>query len=119
MLGAFDHRMIGHIPESDWKVFRELRVTALERLCDRIMDEVKSTITLPGKSSHERYLKLYKLIHDRDRDVGRGFNDVRRSTATAQIGIIHKMGLFTAEELRRFSPQTLQILELYAPIPDA
>jgi len=36
-----------------------------------------------------------------------------------QIGIIHSMGLFTDEELRRFSSETLQIIELYARIRDA
>lgn len=76
-------------------------------------------IERPGKSSHEKYLSLFKLIQDRDDDVARGFNDFRRSTALMQIGIIHKMGLFTGEELRRFSPEALRIIEMYAPIPDA
>jgi hypothetical protein len=53
----------------------------------------------------------------RDDDVARGFNDFRRSTAVMQIGIIHKMGLFTGEELRRFSAETLHFVEMYAPIP--
>ena len=49
----------------------------------------------------------------------RGFNDFRRSTALMQIGIIYSMGLFTGEELRRFSPETLRAIELYGRIPDA
>ena len=107
------------IPERDWKVFRELRQVALERLCDKILTEAKAEIERPGKSSHEKYLTLYKLIEDRDDDIARGFNDFRRSTALMQIGIIHSMGLFTGEELRRFSSETLQIIEMYARIPEA
>ena len=107
------------IPEGDWKVFRELRQVALERFCDKILTEAKAEIERPGKSSHEKYLTLYKLIEDRDDDVARGFNDFRRSTALMQIGIIHSMGLFTGEELRRFSSETLQIIEMYARIPEA
>ena len=107
------------IPECDWKVFRELRQVALERFCDKILTEAKAEIERPGKSSHEKYLTLYKLIQDRDDDVARGFNDFRRSTALMQIGIIHSMGLFTGEELRRFSSETLQIIEMYARIPNA
>jgi hypothetical protein len=107
------------IPERDWKVFRELRQVALERLCNNILTEAKAEIERPGKSSHEKYLTLYKLIQDRDNDVARGFNDLRRSTALMQIGTIHSMGLVTGEELRRFSPETLRIIEMYAPIPDA
>src|SRR4051794_32095483 len=96
--------MNGNISERDWKLFRELSPVALERLCDRIMAEAKETIERPGKSSHEKYLSLYKLIRKRDEEVANAFNDFRRSTALPQIGIMHKMGLLTGEELRRFSP---------------
>ena len=107
------------ISEGDWKVFRELRQAALARLCDRILAEAKAEIERPTGSSHEKYLRLYKLIDKRDDDVARGFNDFRRSTALMQIGIIHSMGLFTPEELRRFSPETLQVIEMYASIGNA
>ncbi len=114
-----DKHMTRTISERDWKVFRELRQVALERLCDKIMAEAKAEIERPGKSAHERYLSLYKLIEKRDDDIARGFNDVRRSTALMQIGIIYSMGLFTGEELRRFGPETLQIVEMYGKIPEA
>jgi hypothetical protein len=107
------------IPESDWKVFRELHQIALERLCERILAEAKEEIERPAKSSHEKYLSLYKLMESRDDEIARGFNDFRRSTALMQIGIIHSMGLLTGEELRRFSPETRQVIELYAHVPEA
>ncbi len=111
--------MSNSIPERDWKLFRELRQIALERLCDKILAEAKAEIERPAKSSHEKYLSLYKLINKQDDEIARAFNDFRRSTALMHIGIIHSMGLFTGEELRRFSPETLQVIELYARIPDA
>ena len=100
------------ISERDWKIFREIHTVALERLCDKIVAEVKTELERPAKSSHEKFLSLYKLIHKRDADVARGFNDFRRSTAFVQIGVMHSMGLLTEEDLRRFSPETLQIVEL-------
>jgi hypothetical protein len=106
------------IPERDWKVFRELREVALGRLCDKILIETKAAIDDPAKSSHEKYLKLYELIQRRDAEIARAFNDLRHSTAIIQIGIIYKMGLFTREELQRFSPETLDVAALYVPIPD-
>ncbi|MBA4147750.1 MAG: peptide ABC transporter substrate-binding protein [Verrucomicrobia bacterium] len=109
--------MTRDIPERDWKVFKELRTVALERLCDKILHEAKAQIEHPAKSSHEKYLNLFKLIEKRDDDIARGFNDFRRSTVVMQIGIIHKMGLFTGEELRRFSPETQHKVEMYASIP--
>jgi hypothetical protein len=104
------------IPERDWKVFREVRQAALERLCNKILSEAKALNDDPIKSAHEKYLKLYELIQKRDADMARGFNDLRRSTAVMQIGIINKMGLFTREELQRFSPETLQLVARFAPI---
>jgi hypothetical protein len=106
------------IPEGDWKVFSELHKTALERLCDKILREAQAEIERPATSSHERYLKLFKLIEARDDDIGRAFNDFRRSTALMQIGIIHSMGLFTGEELNRFSPETLEIVKMYGAVPE-
>jgi hypothetical protein len=111
--------MSTHIPEQDWKIFRELHVVALERLCDKILAEAKKEIERPGKSAHERYLNLFKLIEKRDHDIARAFNDFRRSTATMQLVKIHSLGLLTGEELRRFSPETLEILEIYGKIPSA
>jgi hypothetical protein len=107
------------ISERDWKVFRELHKVALERLCDRILAEARIQVDDLSKSPHERYVNLYQLIQNRNKDVTRAFDDFRRSTAVMQIGIIHKMGLFTKEELKRFSPETLEIVAIYAPIPDA
>ncbi len=107
------------ISERDWKVFGELRKIALDRLCDRVLSEAGREIGRTGKTAHERYLSLYKLIQKRDDDIARGFNDFRRSTALTQIGTIHSMGLFSGEELRRFSPEIIPVIELYGPIPDA
>ena len=105
--------MSREIPERDWKVFRELHKVALQRLCDKILTEARAQIEHLTKSSHEKYLGPFKLIQNRDDDVARAFNDLRRSTALMQIGIIHSMGLFTAEELSRFGPETLRIIEMY------
>lgn len=107
------------ISERDWKVFRELRKIALERLCQRILDELQREISREETSSHERYLTIYKLIRRRDHDIARGFNELSRSTALSQIGIIHSMGLFNSDEVKRFSAEVLRVLELYGPRPDA
>jgi hypothetical protein len=101
------------ISESDWRIFRELHRVAVQRFCEKILAEAKTEIERPGKSPHEKYGTLFKLLRDGDRDMAQAFDDFRRSTALVQIGIIKRMGLFTDEELRRFSPATLQILETF------
>ena len=116
---VFSESMNREIPERDWKVFRDLRQVALNRLCEKILADLRQQMERPGQTPHENYLSVYKLINRRDRDIARAFNDFRRSTALLQIGVIHSLGLLTAEELHRFSPETLQIVALYGAIPDA
>jgi hypothetical protein len=98
-------------PERDWKVFRELHKIALARYCDRILDEVNRVIANKGESSHDRYLKIYRIIQSRDKEIGRAFNDFRRSTALRQLLIINSMRVLTEEDLGRFSPETRQFVE--------
>jgi hypothetical protein len=83
------------------------------------LTEARAEIEHPAKSAHEKYLSLFKLIRDRKDDVALAFDDFRRSTAVMQIGIIHSMGLLTGEELRRFTSETLGIVESFGPIPEA
>jgi hypothetical protein len=107
------------IPEADWKIYRELNPLALQRLCERILAEVRAETQKPGKTAHEKYLSVFNLVKRRDRDIARAFDDFRRSTALTQIGILHQMGLLTIEELNRFSPETRQILALFASISES
>jgi hypothetical protein len=109
--------MYREISERDWKIFRRLHPVALNRYCELILREVKVSIERAESDPHEQYLKLYRLIHNRDKKLGIAFNDFRRSTALMQIGIIHKMGLLRADELAEFSDETLAIVEMYGPVP--
>ena len=45
-------------PESDWKVFRELRELALERFCERVLDDIEPLRLNTSRNYHERYLAL-------------------------------------------------------------
>jgi hypothetical protein len=97
--------MSNGIKESDWKVFRELRSVALERFCQRILDEIQQVSADPNRGAHERYLAVYDLSRRRDREIARAFNDPRRSVAFMQLLSIQSHRLLTEEELDRFSPE--------------
>ena len=105
------------IPESDWKIYSALNPIALERLCEKILAEARAEIGRPNKSAHARYQDLYQLILDRDRDIAGAFNEFSRSRALMKLGMMHSLGLLTGEEIRRFTPETQQIIALSAPIP--
>jgi hypothetical protein len=56
-----------HIPERDWKLFKALRELAVERSCERALDEVKRLLAEPAPSHYDRYRALFKAI-DRQQD---------------------------------------------------
>ena len=101
--------------ESDWQKLRELREVALERFCDRVLREI-ATFSNNGQCSyHERYLKVYELIHDRDKELANAFNTPRRSIAEQQLAAMHALGLISEDELAEFEEETRRIvLELSA-----
>ena len=98
------------IPESDWKIFRTVRQAALDRCCARVLDECAAVIRDTSITNHERYLRLFRLLDERDDDLASAFNDFRRSTAIIQLAQIHRLGVVTDEELRRFSPETRRLV---------
>jgi hypothetical protein len=93
------------IPEPDWRIFRTLHPIWLDRFCRRVNAELFAVLSDENRSQHERYLAAYRLIHKRDKELGRAFDDFRRSTAVFQIAIIRKLGVITDEELGRFGKE--------------
>lgn len=108
--------MSADIPESDWRRFRDVRAQLLERYCCRVLDEVVTVSQGTEGSAHERYLKIYKMIRERDKELANAFNDFRRSTAIMQLGIMRRMKLLTDEDLGQFSEQTRSRVEPIASI---
>lgn len=104
------------IPESDWKVFRELRVVALERLCERILDEAAAVISNSSRTHHERFGELFGLIRDRNHDIARGFDGAKRSAMLAQLSVIHGLALLEPNEMARFSAETRETVESLASL---
>lgn len=98
------------IPEKDWKKFRIIHPIVLERFSEQILEELKEVNAREDLSHHKRYLKIYKLINDRDRDIIDIFNDYRRSTALMQLHMMHAHGLLTPDEIEGFSEETQKVL---------
>ena len=108
--------MSSDIPESDWRRFKEVHTELLERYCRRILEEIAAAGRKGNGTAHERYLEIYKIIEERDRDLARVFNDFRRSTAAIQLGLMRRMNLLTDEELSRFSEPTRTRIEAIASL---
>ena len=102
--------MAREIKESDWKLFRRFHKVALERFCERVIEEVRSATTERSDSYHDRYLKIFALIRSRDKTMASAFNDPRRSTALILLANINQEGLLTQDELLQFSPETREAI---------
>jgi hypothetical protein len=101
------------IPESDWKIFRELRLVALDRFCERALARITEAAADPGKTNHARYLTIWDVMSEHDKVIAHAFNDVRRSTAFLTLVAIQSLDVLTAEELARFSPETVERLRAF------
>jgi hypothetical protein len=94
------------IPESDWRRFREVHKTLLERFCGRVLHDLAAVSHATDGTAHQRYLRAYKLLEKRDEEMAHAFDDIRRSTAIMQLGIMRRMGLLTDEDMSLFSEPT-------------
>ena len=94
------------IPESDWKVFKQLHPIALDRFSRQALEDVAALLKDNSKSSHDLYLAIYELIQRRDKEMAEVFDDFRRSTAFWQIAMMHAQGLLTDQEFQQFSQET-------------
>jgi hypothetical protein len=103
--------MTHDVPESDWKLFREIRGMALDRFCRRVLEEVDVLRLDASRSHHERYLALFRLLQNRDEQLAYAFNDPRRSRMIAQLAAIHAYGLLEAGELAGFTARTRATVE--------
>jgi hypothetical protein len=106
--------MMSETPESDWKVFRELRQLALERFCKRVLDHLQPILRDGSRTHHERYLDAFRFLQDKDKELAHAFNDPRRSRMIVQLAAIHAYGLLDAHELERFTARTRATIESLA-----
>ncbi|GHU32051.1 hypothetical protein AGMMS50256_21490 [Betaproteobacteria bacterium] len=104
--------MNANFPESDWRVFRELREVALERFCERVLAKIGRMTADGTKTFHARYLEVYKYIDDQDHHLGSAFNNPRRSAALMQLITMISFDLITDEELLRFTERTRSAVEI-------
>ena len=100
------------LPESDWRVFRELQPIALERFCKRALNE--AILDDGSRNHHERYLHVFRLLRTRDDELAHAFNDPRRSRMIGQLVAIHAHGLLEPAEIERFTQGTRDTIESLA-----
>lgn len=98
------------MPEPDWKRFRKVRENALQTFSRRVLDELHSRVGTPADDYHKSYLSIFKLIQDRDEEMGLIFNNPWRSDAIRQLTHMKRVGLVEPADLEAFSRETRDLV---------
>jgi hypothetical protein len=113
------HGEMVNFPESDWKLLRSLHRAALERYCAQVLDECAVVVRDDNLSAYDRYLRLVRLLRERDDGVAAAFDDLRRSTAIQRLAAMINLGVVSSVELAPFTPATresaMALAEIFAP----
>jgi hypothetical protein len=107
---------MNQIRESDWKLLRRLQPVALDRFCQRVLSDVQATCSDTAATAHERYLQVFKLLREQDKEMAMIFDDMRRSTALYTVTLMRTSGLITDEEFAEFSEELRETIQRYQGI---
>jgi len=84
-----------------------------------VLDECAVVVRDDKRSAHDRYLRLVRLVQERDGRVAAAFDDLRRSTAIQRLAAMISLGVVSGVELGQFTPATREsataLAEIFAP----
>jgi len=91
--------------ESDWKHFKKIKENAINQFCIEALAEFEDVIKDKTISAHDRYLLLYKLVQNIDKEMVRIFDYHSRSKAQMQLLAMRVRGLVPEDHLEKLSPE--------------
>ncbi len=94
------------IPEPDWRLLSKLTSIALDRLCERILNDLKQIASDTRENHHQRYGRVFGLIEEQDKKVAYIFDGLSRSNALTRLAYMRGEQLITGEEMAMFSSAT-------------
>jgi hypothetical protein len=89
--------------ESDWKIFKEIMEKALAKFCELSLATFREAMDDESTHIHNRYLLNYKLVKNRDKQLGLLFDGQSRSKARIQLIAIRGEGLADEELIVKLS----------------
>ncbi|HAS44206.1 MAG TPA: hypothetical protein DCS93_27255 [Microscillaceae bacterium] len=93
-----------NIKESDWKIFKEIKKKAVDKFCQKALDDFRKVMDNEEDSAHERYGKLYGLVEKRDKLMADLFDQSHsRSGAPLQLLGLRANNLVDEELLAKLS----------------
>ena len=99
------------IPERDCKKLRAIKDAALNIACERIFQNITKLIDSRGAESHKYYLKLWKVLQEKDKEISLMFDDLKRSTAIFKLAMWKKNGILSGEDFEELTEETKKRIE--------
>jgi hypothetical protein len=102
------------IKEPDWRVLRRVHPRALERFCERVLAQIDGVSRDGAKSHHARYLQIFRIIKESDREIARLFDNPRRSHVLTMLAQIRSQDLLTVteDEFSSLNPETRGAIQM-------
>jgi hypothetical protein len=100
------------INEADWKVLRRVHPLALERFCEGVLAKIDRISHDGAKSQHARYLQMFRILQQSDREIALLFDNPRRSDALRMLAQIRSQDLLTEDEFSSLSPETRGAIQM-------
>jgi len=107
----------GDLPESDWKTVRKLHDLALERFCQRVLADIERIHSATAKKAHTRYLEIFKVIEEQDKEIEWIFNDLNRSNAMEHLCAMRTRELLAETEFALLSQETQDQVKAFLEDP--
>lgn len=94
--------------ESDWKVFKKIKEKAIELFCSRALEKIEEIIKVKDEKAYEKYILLYKLVENKDKQMALLFDGHSRSKAQLQLLAIRGEDLADESLLQELSSEFLE-----------
>jgi hypothetical protein len=101
-----------NISESDWKVYKRIRDLAQDRYSQSVLDEADRIRQDETLSVQDRHAELSRMVRERDKEMFRIFDTLRRSSAVLCLMMMCSHDLITDEEMQSFSPEIQRASEI-------
>lgn len=98
------------ITESDWKKWKTLRLKCIDDFCHATFKQV-SELSEEERPVHDLHRELYRLVADRDNEIERRFDPMKRSQAITQLIFLYRDGLITDADVEQFTEDLCNFLK--------
>ena len=93
------------ISKSDYRALRQIQTEALDRFCADVLRAIEAVSADTALTHHERYLRIYHIIQERNDIMARLFANPRRSQIWLQMFELHQQGYLREADLVGFRPR--------------